>query len=721
MKYLFNSAGLTVLILLIAFNNSFAQTKMLTLDDAVLAARRGLVPAKPEQLQWIGKTNEFAYVNKESGTDILVTGTPEGKSYTEVFYIFKFNSLLKENGIDTAATFPALTWIDKNRFYFNNKNKMVEYTISTSKFNTLLELEDKGIERQDYFAETNAMAYTIDNNLWVQTSSGKKQVTNDTNPEIVNGQIVHREEFGIHKGTFWSPKGNLLAFYRMDQTMVTDYPIYELDAQPAKARMVKYPMAGGKSHHVTIGIYGMSTGKTIFLETGEPAEQYLTNIAWSPDETKIYVAIINRGQNHLKMNRYDAATGKFEATLFEEKEEKYIQPLNPIRFNADGSSFVWESRRDGYNHLYQYDKNGKLLKQLTKGNWEVTEFLGFDKSGQKVIYTGNSEKPINRDIYSTEIKTGKTIKLTSGEGVHKATLSGTGEFIFDEFSGPGVPRKVTVVNTNGKTMREIMNAPDPLREYASVKREVFTIKNESGDDLYCRMIKPTNFDSTKVYPVIVYVYGGPGVSLINNNWLGGSDLWMMYMAQRGFVIFTLENRGTPARGKAFEQSTFRTLGDAETADQLAGIKHLMKLNYIDKQRMGIYGWSYGGFMSISMMTRNPGLFKVAVAGGPVIDWSYYEVMYTERYMDTPEENPQGYAKANLMNYVENLKGKMLLIHGTSDDVVVWQHSLLYLKKAVQKNVQVDYAVYPGHEHNVIGRDRIHLLTKVSEYFFQNLK
>jgi len=721
MKSILKITGLSIVLMLIAFNFSTAQTKMLTVDDAVLAARRGLVPAKPEQLQWIGKTNEFAYVNKESGIDILVTGTPDGKSFTEVFYIFKFNSLLKENGIDTAATFPTLTWLDKNRFYFNNKNQILEFNISTSKVSMLLEVDAKGVDRKDYFAETNTLAYTIENNLWVQTASGKKQITNDTDAAIVNGQIVHREEFGIDKGTFWSPKGNLLAYYRMDQTMVTDYPIYELEAQPAKTRLVKYPMAGSKSHHVTIGVYNLSTKKTIFLETGEPAEQYLTNIAWGPDESKIYVAILNRGQNHLKMNRYDATTGKFEATLFEEKEEKYVQPLNPIHFNSDGSSFIWESRRDGYNHLYHYNNNGKLLKQLTKGSWEVTEFLGFDKSGQKVIYTANGEKPINRDVYATEIKSGKTNKLTTGDGVHKATLNGTGEFIFDEWSGPGVPKKVSVVNANGKIMREIMNAPDPLKEFTPVKRELFTIKSESGDDLYCRIIKPSNFDSTKVYPVIVYVYGGPGVLLINNNWLGGSDLWMMYMAQRGYVIFTLENRGTPARGKAFEQAIFRNLGDVETTDQLAGVKHLMKLNYIDKQRMGIYGWSYGGFMSISMMTRNPGLFKVAVAGGPVIDWSYYEVMYTERYMDTPEENPQGYAKSNLMNYVENLKGKMLLIHGTSDDVVVWQQSLLYLKKAVQKNVQVDYSVYPGHEHNVTGRDRAHLLTKVSEYFFQNLK
>ncbi|MBL0343224.1 MAG: DPP IV N-terminal domain-containing protein [Bacteroidetes bacterium] len=698
-----------------------AQTKLLTLDDAVMAARKGLVPAKAEQLQWIHKTSEFYYINKDSGVELLVTGTPESKSLVELFSLYKFNQLLKENQLDTVATFPTLTWTDKEHFYFKNSNRYIQCERNSGKMNVLLDIQEKEVENSDYNASTNALAYTISNNLWIQKGSVKKQITFDQDAAILNGQKVHREEFGITKGTFWSTKGNLLAFYRMDQTMVTDYPIYQLEEQPAKVKMVKYPMAGSKSHHVTIGIYDQAIDKTIFLKTGEPAEQYLTNIAWSNDEKQIFVAVLNRDQNHLKLNSYDAKTGELLTTLFEEKEEKYVQPLHPIVFNKDGSAFIWQSRRDGFNHLYLYSKNGKLIKQLSKGNWEVTEFLGFDLSEQKVNFIANSEKPINRDIYSVQISSGKINRLSKGEGVHKAMMDVSGSFFIDEFSGPGIPRQISVVNASGKNLKTLLSANDPLKEYLPVSREIYTIKNENGDDLYCRIIKPAMFDSTKSYPVIVYVYGGPGISLITNNWLAGSDLWMMYIAQRGYVIFTLENRGTPLRGKTFEQATFQKLGTIEMQDQLAGIKHIMKLSYIDKNRMGIYGWSYGGYMSINMMTRNPGIFRAAVAGGPVIDWSFYEVMYTERYMDTPETNPVGYSQSNLLNYVEDLKGKMMLIHGTSDDVVVWQHSLMYLKKAVQKNVQVDYFVYPGHEHNVTGRDRAHLLTKVSEYFFQNLK
>lgn len=719
-----NIKKVSLLILLSIFSFitiTNAQTQLLSVDDAILAARRGLVPIKADQLQWIGKTNEFSYINKDSGIELLVAGTPEGKSFVEVFSIFRFNQLLKEGNLDTAGTFPAITWTDKDHFNFESKGRIVQCDRGTGKMKILLEAPGANIENKNYDIQTNALAYTIDNNLWLQTSSGNKQITTEQNPAIVNGQIVHREEFGIKKGTYWSPKGNFLAYYRMDQTMVTDYPIYELEEQPAKVKMVKYPMAGGKSHHVTIGIYNTLSGKTIFLETGEPAEQYLTNIAWGPDEQKIYVAILNRDQNHLKLNRYDVGTGKFEATIFEEKDEKYIQPLNPMVFNKSGSSFIWQSRRDGYNHLYLYEKSGKLIKQLTKGLWEVTEFCGLDQQEQKAIFIANTEKPINRDLYSVSTNSGKINRISKGDGVHKSTMSNSGTFFIDELSGPGVPRQINILNASGKNLKNIINAPDPLKNYLPVQRGIFTIKSESGDDLYCRVIKPSSFDSTKSYPVIVYVYGGPGISLITNNWLAGSDLWMMYMAQRGFVIFTLENRGTPVRGKEFEQATFRNLGDVEMKDQLAGVKFLMKQSYVDKNRIGIYGWSFGGFMSISMMTRNPGIFRVAVAGGPVIDWSYYEVMYTERYMDTPEANPTGYSKSNLLNYVDKLKGKMLLIHGTSDDVVVWQQSLMYIKKAVEKNVQLDYFVYPGHEHNVLGRDRVHLMTKVSEYFFQNLK
>ncbi|MBL0071359.1 MAG: DPP IV N-terminal domain-containing protein [Bacteroidetes bacterium] len=707
-------------LVLLTISVSFSQNKMMTMEDVVLSAKKGFTPAKLDQLQWIPGTTTYSWVVKSDGTEQIMSASGSGKD-SKIIDLNQLNIVLKKEIEDSLKALPSITWTNAGQFTFEHKDYLLAYRLKQNTVVRLLNLKDATGNNKEYNSKLTALAYTKGNNLFINTASGKIQVTNDSNTAIVSGQIVHREEFGIHKGTFWSPSGDLLAFYRMDQTMVTDYPIYELDEKPAAAKMVKYPMAGEKSHHVTIGVYNVTTEKTIWLKTGEPNEQYLTNIAWSPDNKKIYVVILNREQNHLKFNRYDAASGDFEVTLFEEKNDKYIQPLHPAIFSKNGSKFIWQSRRDGYNHIYLYDQSGKAIKQLTTGNWEVIDVAGFDGTEANVWFAAAKEKPTNKDIYSVNISSAKISRISSGEGTHKPLYNTEAGMVIDEFASVDVPKIISIKNKDGKELKQLLKASNPLKDFSPVNRNIFTIKNENGDELYCKMVTPQPFDSTKQYPVIVYVYGGPNVQLVSNNWPAGTDLWYNYMAQRGFIVFTLENRGTPFRGADFEQATFRQLGEVEMQDQISGVKWLMKQKFINKNRMGVYGWSYGGFMTVSLMTRHPGLFKAAVAGGPVIDWKYYEIMYTERYMDTPAENSSGYEKANLLNYVENLTGKMMLIHGTSDDVVVWQHSLLYLKKAVQKNIQLDYFVYPGHEHNVTGRDRTHLLNKISNYFFENLK
>ena len=708
-------------LLLLVSGNIAAQNKSLTMDDVVHAARRGLVPEKMEQLQWMGKSNSWSYVKKENKIETLISGSAGSKETRDLVKLSELNNALRSGGKDTVSAFPEITWMTAERFVFTSNEKTFEYNTVGKTVTMVLDSPQEVAKHTELNPVYNAMAYTIENNLWVLTADRRIPVTSDTDKGIVNGQIVHREEFGIHKGTFWSPSGKLLAFYRMDETMVTEYPILDLDKQPAAARMIRYPMAGQKSHHVTIGVYNMETGKTTFLKTGEPAEQYLTNIAWSPDNTKILVAVLNRDQNHMKMNRYDAATGNFEATLFEEKSDAYVQPLHPAQFTSDGSRFVWLSRRDGYNHLYLYENSGKLIRQLTRGKWEVTSCLGFNAKNDRIGFIANRENPIDRDVYTVSVSNATVRRVSAGSGVHKGFMNNSGTLFIDEHSGPGIPRTYSIRNDKGETEKLLLAAADPLKDFLPVKREIFTLKTETGDSVYCRMLKPPGFDSTRVYPVLVYVYGGPGVNLITNNWTGGADSWQLFMAQRGFIVFTLENRGTPNRGAAFEQVTFRKLGDIEMQDQLLGVKYLMNQRYVDRNKLGIYGWSYGGFMTVSMMTRQPGTFRVAVAGGPVIDWGMYEVMYTERYMDTPEANPEGYKNSNLLNSIEKLAGRMLIIHGTSDDVVLWQHSLAFLEKSADKNIQVDYYVYPGHEHNVSGRDRVHLLNKVSNYFFEQLR
>jgi len=421
------------------------------------------------------------------------------------------------------------------------------------------------------------------------------------------------------------------------------------------------------------------------------------------------------------VNEYDATSGNFVRTLFEEKDEKYAEPLNPMLFVKNNpSQFIWQSRRDGYNHFYLYNIDGKLIKQLTKGNWEAKDDAGFDEKGENLFFHAAEQSPVNQDFYSVNLKSGKMKKLTQDNGYHTAVLSKKGDFFIDNFTSCYNPREYRVVNTSTGKSTTIYTAENPIKDYKLGKWNMFTIKNVEGTDLYCRMFKPINFDSTKKYPVIVYLYNGPHSQMVTNTWMAGGELWYQYMAEKGFIIFTLDGRGTNYRGKAFEQAIHRQVGTKEMEDQISGVNYLKSLPYVDGTRLGVHGWSYGGFMTTSLMTRYPGTFKVGACGGPVIDWSYYEIMYGERYNDSPQENKEGYDKNNLLNYVDKLKGKLLMIHGAQDPVVVWQHSIMYQKKTVDKGIQLDYYVYPGHEHNVLGKDRAHLMEKICNYFIDNL-
>lgn len=711
------------LIILITITQTVAaQTKLLSMEEAIIKQRTTLAPAKLKQLMWIKGTENFSYVDIKDSAEVLLFGNAKNNSQKVISTLKELNSAVMKLKLKRLRSFPSIQWINTEQFSFESEKNVIIYNTRT-KAAAIQSSRDFGddVENIDAADKTGYVAFTIKNNLFVFDGKERLIVTNDADENIVNGRSVHREEFGIMNGTFWSPNGNLLAYYRMDQTMVTDYPVIDWTMRPAKNNIIKYPMAGDKSHEVTVGVYNVNTGKTVFLKTGEPKEQYLTNITWSPDEQHIYIAVINRDQNHLKLNSYNVASGLLEKTLFEEKDEKYVEPKNPIVFvPKQADQFIWQSERNGYNHLYLYDINGKLIRQLTKGSWPVTKLEGFDAKGSTAFYSCTAESPITRNLYSVDLKKGISTRITSGEGTHTILLSSSGNYIIDNFQSITVPRETAIYSTKGKKVQVLKQSENPLKEYKLGALNIFKLKSANGDDLYCRMFKPVDFDSTKKYPTIVYLYGGPGAQMINNTWNGGGDMWFQYMAERGFVVFTLDNRGSENRGQAFEQAIFKHLGRTEMEDQLVGINYLKSLKYVDADRMGLMGWSYGGFMTTSIMTHHPEIFKAAVAGGPVIDWSYYEVMYTERYMDTPQTNPEGYKETSLVNYIDNLKGKLLLIHGTADPVVVWQHSLLFLKACIDRGKQLDYFVYPGHEHNVLGKDRVHLFQKISDYFMENL-
>ena len=583
--------------------------------------------------------------------------------------------------------------------------------------------------------EQDMTAFVRNHQLFVTEKDGKEhQLTTDGSSDIVYGQSVHRDEFGINGGLFWSPKGNRLAFYRMDQSMVSAYPLVdipELDWTPekgesraAKAAPIRYPMAGETSHKVTVGVYDASTGKVQYLQAGDPTDRYFTNIAWSPDEKTIYMFEVNRDQNDCRLVSYDAITGKKLKELYRETDAKYVEPTHPIVFLPwNDNEFILQSQKDGYNHIYLFNKEGQQIKQLTSGKWVVIDVLGFNTKQKSIVYVSNECNPIQRNTWLVNVSTGKRTLLDNGRGYHFATLSKDGGMLLDNYSEPTVPRKYDIISVGANPQRtNYFTAPNPWKGYNVPEYSNGTIKAADGKtDLYWRMVKPVNFDPNKQYPTVIYVYGGPHAHNVDASWNWGSRGWETYMAQKGYLLFILDNRGSEHRGKDFEQATFRHLGQEEMKDQMEGVKYLQSLPYVDKNRIGVHGWSFGGFMTISLLTNYPEVFKVGVAGGPVIDWKWYEVMYGERYMDTPQANPEGYEQTSLLQKAKDLKGKLQIIIGLNDPVVVPQHAYSFLKACIAAGTQPDFFVYPGEPHNMRGHQSVHLHERITQYFEDNLK
>ena len=586
------------------------------------------------------------------------------------------------------------------------------------------------------------MAFVRDNQLCVTDAKGNTKVlTKDGSREIVYGQAVHRNEFGIMKGIFWNADGTKFAFYRMDQTMVTDYPQVNTFTRVAEEEPDKYPMAGMTSHKVTVGIYDMAADRTVYLDAGDPTDRYFTNIAWNPDGKTVYMFELNRDQNDCALVSYDAATGNRLDTLYRETSEKYVEPLNPIVFLPwDNTKFIIQSQRDGYNHLYLADANTRLYpemvstdagfryskslktRQLTKGNFIVQRLIGFNTRQKSIIIEANAANPLQCNIYAVNTKNGRMTPLDNGRGVHYGVLSASGNALYDKYSEPDVPRNIEVVNTSSAKRDMIFSAPDPWKGYAVPEYSTGSIKAADGKtDLYWRMVKPIGFDPAKKYPTVVYVYGGPHAHNVDARWHWASRSWETYMAQKGYLLFILDNRGSENRGTEFEQATFRHLGQEEMKDQMKGVEYLKTLPYVDTGRMGVHGWSYGGFMTISLMTNYPEVFKVGVAGGPVIDWKWYEVMYGERYMDTPDSNPDGYRQTSLLDKAKNLKGKLQIIIGMNDPTVVPQHALQFINACTEAGTQPDFFVYPGEGHNMMGHKSVHLHERITQYFEDYLK
>ncbi|GHT85201.1 prolyl tripeptidyl peptidase [Bacteroidia bacterium] len=698
-----------------------AQEKTFTLEDLIPGGKTytNFTVQTDTRVQWYG--DDLVFIDKE---EIFLANPQKPDEKKSLLTKVALNTLLnKENlGINQISfvtiqgkPLASLAIPSENRrFYLDLKTKTIAFETA---FNPRW-------QNAVFNPENKATAYTQKNNLYIVAQDGQSvTVAEDANEAIVYGQAVHRNEFGINGGIFWSPAGNYLAFYRMDESMVGDYPLVDISAREAQLKNIKYPMAGMTSHEVTLGVYNLQSKKTVYLKTGEPKDHYLTNISWDPNEKFIYIAELNRGQNHLQLNKYDIETGEKVQTLFEERNEKYVEPLNPLLFlKTAPDQFIWQSRRDGFNHLYLYNTSGKLIRQLTSGNFEVTNISGKDKEEKNIFILSNELNPIEFQVFKVELKTGKKTQLTFEAGVHSPSFSLSGKYFLDRFSNLDTPLNVNLITADKAKVSRLQTAKNPYAGYAFPEVSLGSIKAADGKtDIYYHLAKPTNFDPNKKYPVVVYVYGGPHSQGIKNNWLGSVRGWDIYMAQKGYVVFSLDNRGTSNRGLEFENVTHRQLGIVETADQMEGVKFLKSLPYVNPDKIGVHGWSYGGFMTGNLMLRHPETFKVGVAGGPVIDWKYYEIMYGERYMDTPQENPEGYEKTSMNNLAGELKGRFLIIHGDEDPTVVPQNSESFLNACIKARTYPDFFFYPGHGHNMSGADRVHLHEKITRYFEDYLK
>ena len=714
---------------------SFAQEKKsYTLEDVIPGGNNyfNLAPKNIPGLQWWGDVcvrtdvENIVTINVRNGKEtVLVTLDEVNEALLNGEKPFQPTQELKQLRTLMGASLP---WGDQKVITFRQGNYMVWYDFGQKKISNLFRLNEKAANL-DFCKENGYVAYTVESNLCIAHEGEKDlQINPDEKKadpmDIVYGQAVHRNEFGIYKGTFWSPKGNCLAFYRMDQSMVTAYPQVNTTTRIATLEPDKYPMAGMTSHKVTVGVYHIQSGKTVYLQAGDPTDRYFTNISWSPDEKSIYVIELNRDQNHSQLVRYNAETGAKEAMLFEETHPKYVEPQHPIVFLPwDSNQFIYWSQRDGFHHLYLYNKEGQLIKQLTQGDWLVQDILGFNTARKEMIIASTEISPLQTNIFSLNVKTGKRTLLGQQDGTHSARLSASGTYLIDNFTSFNVPREISILPTNGKTGVNLLTATDPMKEqYNLPEITLGTIKAADGKtDLYYRLIKPVNFDPNKKYPAIIYVYGGPHAQLIHNNRFYDARGWDLYMAQKGYVMLTVDSRGSNNRGLEFENCTFRQLGVEEMKDQVEGAKFLQSLPYVNADKIGVHGWSFGGFMTTNLMLTYPEIFKVGVAGGPVIDWQYYEVMYGERYMDTPQTNPEGYKNSNLKLKAGNLKGRLEVIIGGADPTCVPQHSYTFLRACIDAGTHPDFFVYPEDGHNMMGRDRVHLHEHITRYFEDHLK
>lgn len=640
------------------------------------------------------------------------------------------------NDIQTIALENYAFNADESKIIISNSAESI-YRHSTKELNYIFDRKTRKLQNvSDYgkqmFAtlspDGSKVAFVRDNNIYITELSTRQEtkVTQDGEWEnIINGWCdwVYEEEFGFAQAFFWSPDGSSIAFYKFDESQVKRFNMAMYGDLYPKDYQYKYPKAGEKNSKVSIHIYQLTNQNTVTVDIGTETDIYIPRIKWTNKADQLCVFRMNRHQNKLEYLMADAKTGKSK-TILTEESKTYIDVNDDLTFLNDNKSFIISTEKDGWNHLYHYDLNGKFIRQITKGKWEITSLYGFDAAQKTIYFQAAMKSPMQREIYKINIDGKGLKKLTTSDGTNNATFSTGCSYFINFYSNANTPNYITLNDQNGKEIRVLEDnkkLKDRLAEYDLTKKEFLSITTSEGVQLNAWMMKPTNFDPNKKYPVYMFLYGGPGSQQVLDSWGGANHMWYQMLTQKGYIVVCVDNRGTGARGAEFKKMTYLNLGKYETIDQIESAKWLARQPYVDGSRIGIQGWSYGGYMSSLCITKGADVFKMAIAVAPVTNWKYYDSIYTERYLRTPQENNSGYEENSPINFVDKLKGKYLIIHGTADDNVHFQNSVDMIAAMVKANKKFESAYYPNKNHGIYGGNtRLHLYNLMTDFILENL-
>ena len=703
----------------------FAQEKMIQLED-IWASRT----FSPEWVWGINSMNDgvhysslnygennvyitqYSYETGDSISTIVDSKDLDGISFSDYSFSEDEKKVLLPTETESIYRYSTRS----NYYVYDRETKIAE------------ELSEGKQRLAQFSPDASKVAFVKENNIFIKDiiNNTELQVTFDGEiNKIINGATdwVYEEEFAFDNGMQWNASGNKIAYYRFDEEKVPEFSMdLFTDLYPSQSQF-KYPKAGETNSTIELFIYDLDSNKTIKANINTEEEFYIPRIKWTLDENVLSVQRMNRHQNQLDFILVDAKDGSSQ-TIFTENDAAYIDVTDNLTFLNDGKYFIWTSEKSGYNHIYLYNLKGKQVRQITKGNYDVTDFYGIDESNNTVYFASSERSPMHRDVYAIQLNGKNKKTLTNKIGTNSATFSTNYKYFINQYSNANTPYYFSLYDAKGNEVRILKdnsNLKNSLAEYALSQKEFFNFKTTEGIDLNGWMMKPHNFDETKQYPVFMYLYGGPGSQQVTDSWGGSNFLWYQMLTQQGYIVACVDNRGTGARGSEFKKCTYQQLGKLETEDQIEANRYLANLPYVDGSRIGIFGWSYGGYMSSLCLLKGADEFKMAIAVAPVTNWRYYDSIYTERYMRTPQENASGYDDNSPINHVEKLKGKYLLVHGSADDNVHYQNTMEMTNALVNANKQFDLFIYPNKNHGIYGGyTRLHLFTKMTNFIKENL-